>query len=272
MAADLALCLAVEERQHAGWVDGYLARLGVDRPLAADEDALRRLQLRHLLTVPFENLSVHRREPVVLAAQPLVDKIVGARRGGFCYELNGAFAALLTELGYRVSLLQARVSTPSGLGPPFDHLALRVDLDQPWLVDVGFGRFAHRPLRFDERGDQVDPGGVFRIAEADHGDLDVSLDGEPEYRLDVRPRELADFEAASWWHRTSPRSHFTQELICSILTDDGRITLSNRQLIRTTAEGREEQALVTDDEVLDAYHRWFGITLDEVPTVREPVA
>ena len=205
-------------------------------------------------------------------AEALVDKLVIGRRGGFCYELNGAFGALLIELGFTVSLLAARVISADRIGLPFDHLALRVELDQPWLVDVGFGRFAHSPLRLDERGDQDDPAGTFRITEVDDGDLDISWDGTPQYRLDRRPRMLADFEAMAWWHRTSPRSHFTTELICSRLTEDGRVSLNNRRLIRTSSTGRHEETLTTDDQVLEAYRHWFGIALDRVPRVRDPVS
>jgi N-hydroxyarylamine O-acetyltransferase len=64
-----------------------------------------------------------------------VTKVARMHRGGFCYELNGAFAALLTALGFRVSLLSARVfGAGKRPGPPFDHMTLRVDLAEPWLV------------------------------------------------------------------------------------------------------------------------------------------
>ena len=92
----------------ADWVDDYLARIGLPRPVSADLEALRDLQTAHLLAVPFENLSVHLREPIVLDQAALVTKVARMRRGGFCYELNGAFAGLLTALGFRVSLLSAR--------------------------------------------------------------------------------------------------------------------------------------------------------------------
>src|SRR5947208_1985027 len=104
----------------------YLRRIAAARPDVPDTEALRALQLSHLRTVPFENLAIHLGEEIVLAEQPLLDKIVGARRGGFCYELNGAFAALLRALGYDVELLSTRVFGPEGLGIPYDHLALRV--------------------------------------------------------------------------------------------------------------------------------------------------
>jgi N-hydroxyarylamine O-acetyltransferase len=252
-------------------VDGYLARIGAERPAVPDGDALRELQLRHLLTVPFENLSIHLSEPIVLDHDALVDKVVNRHRGGFCYELNGAFASLLWSLGYGVTLLAARVHGIDGLGPPFDHLALRVDAPEPWLVDVGFGRHAQHPLRLDVRGDQSDPDGIYEIREVDLGDLDVYRNGAPQYRLEMRPRVLRDCEATAWWHQTSPQSHFTQSTVCSMLTDTGRVTLSDRLLIVTDGDQRREETLTDDADVLAAYRDRFGIVLNRVPEVAPPV-
>ncbi|MFG2022508.1 arylamine N-acetyltransferase [Streptomyces sp. NPDC048825] len=264
--------------------DAYLRRIGAERPALPTADALRELQLRHLLTVPFENLSIHLGEEVVLEEKQLLDKVVRARRGGFCYELNGAFGALLAELGFEVTLLAARVyGEGERLGIPFDHLALRVRTwDRgDWLVDVGFGANSHCPLAFGERGEQVDPAGMFRLAEAGadpagvrggtagSGDLDVLRDGTPQYRLELRPRVLEDCVSGAWWHSTSPVSHFTRSLVCSRVTDEGgRITLSGRKLTITAADGKKQGAdLVTDEEVLAAYRERFGIVLERVPAV-----
>ncbi|CAL9565182.1 arylamine N-acetyltransferase family protein [Streptomyces sp. enrichment culture] len=267
--------------------DAYLRRLGVERPARPTPDALRELHLRHLRSVPFENLSVHLGEEIVLDEKRLLDKVVKAGRGGFCYELNGAFGALLTALGYDVTLLAARVYGDGGrLGIPYDHLALRVRTEDggDWLADVGFGAHFHLPLAFGEREEQRDPAGVFRIAEAEPdaagvrgghdaagaADLDVLRDGRPVYRLETRPRALADFTAGAWWHRTSPHSHFTRSLVCSRVTDDGgRITLGGRRLTLTAPDGtRQERDAGSDAEVLSVYRGEFGITLDAVPTVR----
>ncbi|MGW1887906.1 arylamine N-acetyltransferase family protein [Streptomyces sp. NPDC001970] len=253
-------------------VDAYLRRIGASRPERADAEALRDLQLRHLLSVPFENLSIHLGENLVLEDKPLLDKVVEARRGGFCYELNGAFAALLRGLGFGVTLLQGRVFGKDGrLGIPYDHLTLRVetvDGTGPWLADVGFGDHSRHPLLLEERGEQRDPAGTFRIAEAPEGDLDVLRDGKPQFRVDRRPRVLADFEAGAWYHRSSPASHFTQSLVCSRLTEDGRITLSGRKLVATVHGERKERQLGDDTEVLAAYRDHFGVVLDRVPQVR----
>jgi N-hydroxyarylamine O-acetyltransferase len=247
--------------------DGYLARIGADRPARCDGAALRNLQLRHLRAVPFENLSIHLGEEIVLEEPALVDKVVTRGRGGFCYELNGLFAALLRALGFRVTMLAARANGQDGFGPPFDHLALRVDAPEPWLADVGFGRFSHHPLRLDVTGEQADPGGVFLVAETADGDLDVLRDGEPQYRIEQRPRALIDFEPTCWWQQTSSKSHFTRSLVCSRMTDGGRVTLSGRTLIETDGVDRHERTLATDAEVLDAYRIHFGIVLDQVPSL-----
>lgn len=244
-------------------VDAYLDRIGVPRPAAADLATLRVLQRAHLATVPFENLSVHLGEEIVLRPAALVAKVVDRRRGGFCYELNGAFATLLTALGYEVSLHSCRVWTGRRFGVPLDHVALRVQLDAPYLVDVGFGKFAHFPLRLDVTDPQPDPGGVYEVL-PDGPDLAVRGDGTWEYLLDQRPYELLDFTPLCWWHRTSPESNFTRKLTCSILTGTGRVTLSGRTLITTTGAGRTERTL-DDAEVLAVYRDAFGITLDAVP-------
>ncbi|GGY84002.1 arylamine N-acetyltransferase [Streptomyces nitrosporeus] len=254
------------------WADAYLERIGATRPRRADAEALCGLQWHHLTTVPFENLSVHLGEDIVLEDGKLVHKIVTDRRGGFCYELNGAFAALLRELGFRVTFLQARVFDDGGrLGIPYGHMALRVETGDgtgPWLVDVGFGDHALKPLALDERGEQEDPCGVFRLRVAPQGDLDLSRDGKPQFRLDPRPREQADFRAGAWYHRTSPESHFTRSLVCSRRTEAGRMTLSGRTLITTVGDERHESPLGTDAEVLDAYRDHFGLHLATVPVVR----
>jgi N-hydroxyarylamine O-acetyltransferase len=229
---------------------------------------LREVQLRHLLAVPFENLSIHLGEPVRLDEITLFEKVVERRRGGFCYECNGLFAALLRALGFEVTLLAAKVFGGAVLGPPLDHLALHVETPEPWLVDVGFGRHSHYPLRLDERADQADPGGTFRVLDAGYGDLDVMKDGAPQYRLEMHPRALEDFEPTCWWQQTSPASHFTQSLVCSRLTDTGRVTLSDRTLIRSTDGRRSERVLASDAEVLDAYQTDFGIELERVPRLR----
>ncbi|MFD6276401.1 arylamine N-acetyltransferase [Streptomyces sp. NPDC060209] len=270
-----------EERQqpaHApalAWTDAYLERIGATRPARADAAALRELQRRHLMTVPFENLSIHLGQDIVLEEEKLVDKIVTDRRGGFCYELNGAFAALLRELGFGVTLLQARAFGDGGrLGIPYDHVALRVETDDgtgPWLADVGFGDHALRPLELGARTEQDDPRGTFRFREAPQGDLDLLRDGSRQFRLDPRPRVLADFRAGAWYHRTSPDSHFTRSLVCSRCTEDGRVTLRGRTLITTVLGERDETELNDDAEVLAAYRDHFGVTLTHPPAVRPPL-
>jgi N-hydroxyarylamine O-acetyltransferase len=248
-------------------VEAYLRRIGATRPDRPDAAALRDLHLRHLRTVPFENLSIHLGENIVLEEKALLDKVVGARRGGFCYEINATFAVLLRELGFAVTLLQARGFGEGGrLGIPYDHMAVLVEVaGERWLADVGFGDHTHFPLALDERGDQADPGGTFRIVETEDGDLDVLRNGRPQCRLETRPRVLADFTAGAWYHRTSPDSHFTRSLVCSRLGEEGRITLSGRKLVTHVNGRRAERLLDSDEDVRAAYRDRFGIELTDLP-------
>jgi len=246
----------------------YLDRIGVTGPASSDAAGLRALHLAHQLTVPFENLSIHLAEPISLDEGDLVDKIVRRRRGGFCYELNGAFALLLEALGARVSRVAAGVYGEAGLSPPFDHLALVVrpaDGSGPWLADVGFGSHSDYPLLLDVRDDQDDPAGRFRLADAGAGDIDVLKDGQAQYRLERRERTLADCVPTCWWQQTSPRSHFTRSTICSRRTPDGRVSISGRTLIQTRDGNRTEQQIGTDDALLTAYRDHFGVVLSQVP-------
>ncbi|MEU9699865.1 arylamine N-acetyltransferase [Streptomyces sp. NPDC047981] len=255
-------------------VEAYLRRIGAERPDRADATALRDLHLRHLKAVPFENLSIHLGEDIVLEEKALLDKVVGARRGGFCYEINGTFAALLRSLGFGVTLVQARVFGEGGrLGIPYDHMAMVVETERGsepegrWLADVGFGEHSHFPVALDERGDQTDPAGTFRVVETEEGDLDVLRNGKPQYRLETRPRVLADFTAGAWYHRTSPDSHFTRSLVCTRLTDEGRVTLSGHKLVTHVHGELTERMLEGEEEVRTAYRELFGIELAELPTV-----
>src|ERR1044071_5671872 len=95
--------------------DAYLKRINYHGSVAPSAETLRQLQVAHLLTVPFENLSIHSQQPIVLQDEALFTKIVERRRGGFCYECNGLFAALLRALGFKVTMLSAEVANPDGI-------------------------------------------------------------------------------------------------------------------------------------------------------------
>src|ERR1043165_6754189 len=137
-------------------IDAYLARIAYSGPGDTTAATLRALHERHLLTVPFENLDIHLGREILTDEQRIVDKVVRRRRGGFCYELNGAFAALLRALGFDVEMLSARVPRADGTtSPEFDHMTLLVRAGgERWLAGVGFGECFLHPLRIDDRGEQ----------------------------------------------------------------------------------------------------------------------
>jgi N-hydroxyarylamine O-acetyltransferase len=180
-------------------ITAYLARMNYHGSIAPTGETLRELQMAHLLTVPFENLSVHARQPIVLDDDALFEKIVKKRRGGFCYEANGLFAALLRSLGFDVAMLSAGVANAKGeFGPDFDHMALMVSIDERWLVDVGFGDSFREPLLIDKSDEQWQGGRAYRIdLDGRHLILmrrDDAADGEwkAQYRFTLQPYEYSD--------------------------------------------------------------------------------
>src|SRR5437016_10234529 len=145
-------------------VDAYLKRIGYAGPLKPNSNLLRDLQRAHLFAVPFENLDISFGLKIICDEDAFLRKIIERHRGGFCYELNGAFAALLRALGFRVTLLSCRVARQDGgYSPEFDHLTLRVDLEEPWLADVGFGDCFLEPLLLESRLEQEQSRRVYRL-------------------------------------------------------------------------------------------------------------
>lgn len=250
-------------------LEAYLKRINYTGSLEPTGETLRNLQVAHLLTVPFENLSIHAGEPIVLEDNALYSKIVDRRRGGFCYEANGLFAALLRALGFEVAMLAAGVAkSQGGFGPQFDHMTLMVTLSDRWLVDVGFGDSFLEPLLLDSREEQVQGTRAFRIVDDnDHLIMmrrNPGSDWEPQYRFTLRPYTFADYEEMCHFHQTSPDSHFTKGRICSRATEDGRISLSEMRLINTTGpQLLRDVRTVADQEEYDRVLRdQFGIVMN----------
>jgi N-hydroxyarylamine O-acetyltransferase len=246
-------------------IGAYLQLINHVGEVRPTEATLLSLHRAHLLAVPFENLDIHLGRTIVCDEAHFLHKIVNERRGGFCYELNGAFAALLRALGFPVTLLSARVPCADGSdGPEFDHLTLRVDLDQPWLADVGFGDGFLEPLRLNTSVEQPQIGRIYRLTDAEGVfRLEVMTDDrwKKEYSFTLQPRQLSDFAAMCRYHQTSPDSHFTGNRICSRATAEGRVTLSNDKLIETQNGVRNERVLAGDQEWREILHERFGVTL-----------
>ena len=248
-------------------IEAYLKRIDYRGATTPTAETLRALQIAHLQTVPFENLSIHAGEPITLEDEALFMKIVARRRGGFCYEANGLFAALLRQLGFNVTMLSAEVAgkEQGSYGPPFDHMALMITLAERWLADVGFGDSFLEPLLLDEETEQLQSPDAFRIDRA--GDYRIVMrrgagEWNPNYRFTLQPYTFKDFAEMCRYHQTSPESHFTQKRICSRATETGRITLSDMRLIETTGGQRKERALDGQQEYDAILRELFGVVMN----------
>ncbi len=248
-------------------VSAYLARIGYSQPVRADLATLKAVHRAHMLRVPFENLDIALGRKITCDQDRFVYKIVEEKRGGFCYEMNGAFAALLRGIGFSVELLSAKFLRDDGsFGPEFDHLMLRVDLEEPWLADVGFGEGFREPLRLRAGEVQRQDVGSFRVIELPDGALAVERQQDAaewthEYGFTLAPRKLEDFAEMCRYHQTSPDSHFTQKNLCTLALPEGRVTLSGMTLITTQRGSRTERELASNEEWRRTLREEFGVVL-----------
>jgi N-hydroxyarylamine O-acetyltransferase len=246
-----------------GAVSAYLERIGVDPATvtAPDLDTLERLQRAHVTTIPFETLAItgdpygkREGEGVVLSVPHLYEKIVERGRGGYCYELNGLFAALLAELGCDVRRAAARMVRDVRI--PANHHVIIVGEKPPHLVDVGMGPpKVRRPLPLTGEGRTDESGVEWRVTESDRPDARYrsvyrrSGDDEwtPRCIFGDIPRPLHYFAATNDYFQTAPESPFTGEPHISIATNEGHRTLSGDTFTERTPTGERERTVTGDD-------------------------
>jgi N-hydroxyarylamine O-acetyltransferase len=245
-------------------VETYLNRIGITSLSDSPDVALRQLQLAHLYSVPFENLSIHWRQPMELDLAHLFEKIVLRKRGGFCYECNALFASLLQALGYEVEMLSARVAKSDGsYSPDFDHMLLLVNASERWIVDTGFGDSFRKPLRLDVRQVQHEPHREYQlIPDNDEYVLYQSLNGgtrKAQFKFSTSPRSISDFDPMFRFHRDSPDSHFHRAPLITLASTDGRTTLSDRKLIRSTLSGERSEQEVAPERYRQTLIDEFGL-------------
>lgn len=256
----------IERRPMDTWA--YLKRIGYRGPTRPNADVLFKLHKRYLLSIPFENLDIHIGRPIILSENAFHNKIIKYHRGGFCYELNGSFAALLTQLGFKVSMLSSRVQRKGGgFSPDFDHMTLLVQLKHQWLADVGFGDSFTEPKRLDISSPQTDRGRDYHFTREDGWVLlsrRVKRSGpwEPQYKFNLTPRKLEDFVQRCNWQQTSPRSNFRKSRICSRLTPNGRLTLTDTKFIVTRGGKKVERPLKNPEEFTTLLRQHFAVDLN----------
>jgi N-hydroxyarylamine O-acetyltransferase len=246
-------------------VKDYLERIGADKAdLKPNLESLRFLQRGHLLAVPFENLDIHWKRPIVLDLEKFRTKIVTERRGGFCYELNGLFNELLRSIGFKTKLISARVYNGTDHGPEFDHAAIIVDIDDnAYLADVGFGAFAAEPLRMALGEIQNDPNGAFVVRRYNEEYIEIAKREKAawrsEYIFQKVERALSEFEEMCDFQQYSPDSHFTKGKLCSLMTSTGRKTLTDKSFIVTSRGVKHESPVLSETQFYSLLSSEFGI-------------
>ena len=247
-----------------GLVDHYLERIGLTSAPTVDLDGLTALQHAHMTAVPFENLDVFHGVAVDTNVESSIRKILEDNRGGWCFELNGAFAWLLEALGFEVALLGAAVML-KGPSAVVDHLTLEVSLEEPYLVDVGFGDAFVQPIRLNQGGPQDGNAGTFELMASSQGTTLTRHDAEgfpePLYRFKRTHQTLDEFTAASDLLQSDKSLHWHEKQIATRLLGDGadRISLTGTTLTRTVG-GVVESSTLDEAAVDETLRNEFGLT------------
>jgi N-hydroxyarylamine O-acetyltransferase len=252
-------------------LDAYRRRIGFDGPLAPNRATLDALIARHAATLAFENIEVLAGRVPRLDLAALVDKMVRQRRGGYCFEQNGLFFAVLQQAGFAVRTLEARVraGVPAEVVTGRTHMALAVTLEgEELLVDVGFGGFAPgAPLALASRVPQGDGASTYRFADTED-DLMLQCrtsEGWTDcYRLLPSRPEPVDREMGNWFVATYPQAFLRHNLLVSRSTPRGRLTLHN-DLLSLRPPGAaplEERSVDTGAELADVLAEGFGLEIE----------
>jgi N-hydroxyarylamine O-acetyltransferase len=249
-------------------LEAYFKRIQYTGPRVATLDVLSALHFLHVCAIPFENLDVLLGRGIDLDLAAIERKLIRQGRGGYCFEQNSLFAAVLRQLGFDVTTLAARVrwQVPADVVLPRTHMMLLVTIDGiRHVADVGFGGLSlSAPIRLDDESPQTTPHSQRRLLR--DGDErvhqvfrhDTWLD---VYRFTLEPHSAVDYELANWFTSTHPRSRFRQNLIVARAARDRHYTLANREFTVRHNDGRvEKRSLETADELLAVLADPFGLT------------
>lgn len=239
-------------------LETYFARIGYRGPREPSLGVLRSLHVAHPAAIPFENLDPLLKRPVVLETEALAAKLVAERRGGYCFEQNALFRAVLEALGFAVTPLIARVvwmAPPERPLGPRNHMLLKVDLPEgPHLADVGFGgQLMSAPLRLEPGVEQATAEATLRLTPVgDALTLETRLPASWSalYRFTLEPAEASDYEVANWFTSTHPAHLLTNNLLAERLTPEVRTSLFNTRLTRRHPDGRSEVVDLTTPQSL----------------------
>jgi N-hydroxyarylamine O-acetyltransferase len=253
-------------------LSAYLRRISFDGSVRPDLATLRAIHRAHQYAIPFENLDVQLHRPINLDLEASYHKIVGQRRGGWCYEMNGVMGWVLEQIGFEVMRMGAGVMrVQAGDVQLGNHLCLLVRLDQPYLVDVGFGGslIEPLPLRAADREDlpyhlalsELNDG-YWRFTEIAHGER-----GAFSFDFRAAPADEALLAKKCQLLQTDPASPFTQNLIVQRRTADTHLSLLGRVLATTHAARVEKRMLNSADELVATLRDSFDLDVPEATTL-----
>jgi N-hydroxyarylamine O-acetyltransferase len=246
----------------------YLRRTGYAGDIAPTRQALEALHLAHATHIPFENIDVLLGRPIALDLASIQAKLVGQRRGGYCFEHNLLLAAVLREFGFDLTLLAARVRHRTTAVLPRTHMLLLVAAEgSRWLADVGFGgEGLLLPVPFGSGEEAQHYAWTYRVVEAADSRTWVLQSRANDvwqdlYAFSLEAQQAVDYEVANHYTSTHPDSRFVRSLTAQLPGPERRMILRNRELTEDRGDAVKTRCLGGDDEVLQTLRETFGLEL-----------
>ncbi|MDR3475398.1 MAG: arylamine N-acetyltransferase [Devosia sp.] len=250
-------------------LNAYFERIGFAGSIAPTLQTLEALHALHPAAIPFENLNSLLGLPVLLDQASLNRKLLGDRRGGYCFEHNLMFLRVLRELGFSA---QGHLAGVLWGGRPVDelepdHMTVTVELGGlTYLVDVGFGGLLQTvPLKLRTGVEQPTPLGTYRLTGEDPALRLEFLHHEgqwrPVYQFSLEAVADDAYAGISDTLNADPDWFFHHHLLVERAPQTGRKVLYDTRLTSHQGNAHAVQHLTTAEALRETLAGVFGMSL-----------
>lgn len=268
-------------------LNAYLQRIGLAEIPKHDPSGLALWLSAHRQAIPFENLDIPLGRRIAVDSDSVFDKLIAARRGGYCFEQNRLFSDMLAAAGLanRPMLARVRLQVPAGQTPPRTHVLLLVDLaGKDWIADAGFGGSFVPPLPLEDGAEARTPdGAAHRLRrlgdagglagewlleragpiEATDGRFADDPNWQAQYSFGLAEVAPDDLEQCNHWTSTRPGTRFTTLHIVSRVLPDGFAALTDRRLTVYRGGEAETRTIAGPGDYAATLRDLFGLDIAE---------
>ena len=251
-------------------IEKYVERIKYQGKLNLNEKCLKELHRNHVMAIPFEAIDIQLKRPISLKEKDIYNKVIDNNRGGYCYELNLLFHKFLSKIGFSNHLISAKIYDSGKFGPEYDHMAILLQLDDTWLVDVGYGDLFIEPLKLIPDFQQEDTNKIYKIEKQNSNEYLLTesqkdhLDFRIKYKFNTTPKKSKEFYDQNNWKQSSKESYFVKNTVCTIPTLSGRKTIFNNTYKSKNNNLVKEHLIQDEKELHEILENEFKLNIENL--------